>query len=49
MERDSVNSVIIDNEPQDKHERFVIASNVRLNSSGNTMVLRYTKCSVLLE
>ena len=40
VERDSVNSVTIDNEPQDKHERIMIASHVGLNPSGNTMVLR---------
>jgi len=48
VERDSVNSVTIDNEPQDKHERLMIASHVGLNPSGNTMVLRYTACSVIL-
>ena len=40
VERDSVNSVTIDNEPQDKHERIMIAAHVGLNPSGNTMVLR---------
>ena len=40
VERDSVNSVTIDNEPQDKHERIMIAGHVGLNPSGNTMVLR---------
>ena len=40
VERDSVNSITIDNEPQDKHERIMIAAHVGLNPNGNTMVLR---------
>ena len=44
-----MNSVTIDNEPQDKHERIMIAAHVGLNPSGNTMVLRYEDNDVLLK
>ena len=49
VERDSVNSVTIDNEPQDKHERIMIAAHVGLNPSGNSMILRYRANNVLIE
>ena len=47
VERDSLNSVIIDNEPQDKHERIMVSCYVELNPTGNTIVLRYTKLHII--
>ena len=40
--RDSVNSIVVDSEPQDKHERLMVASQVSVNSSGSMVLARYT-------
>ena len=42
IERDSVNSVVVDNEPQDKHERMMVAARVALNPSGSACVAKET-------
>ncbi|XP_074645257.1 ATP-dependent RNA helicase TDRD9-like [Tubulanus polymorphus] len=42
LEQDSVNSVCIDDEPQDPHERLMVAAHVGLNPSGNTLICRNT-------
>ncbi|XP_076314429.1 ATP-dependent RNA helicase TDRD9-like [Tachypleus tridentatus] len=42
MDRDSVNSVALDPEPQDQHERMLVASHVGLNSTGSAIVVRNT-------
>ena len=40
IERDSVNSVALNDEPQDKHERFLVASNIGINTTGTVMIAR---------
>lgn len=42
IEKDSVNSIVVDNEPQDKHERMMVAANVAVTSSGNIVLARNT-------
>ena len=42
VERDSVNSIVVENEPQDKHERLMIAAHVALNPAGNVCLARHT-------
>ena len=42
IERDSVNSVALNDEPQDKHERFLVASNIGINTTGTVMIARDT-------
>ena len=42
VERDSVNSVVIDPEPQIKHEKMMVAANVALNPSGSATLARET-------
>ena len=42
IERMSVNSIVIDNEPQDHNERLMVAAHVQLNPSGNTCIARDT-------
>lgn len=42
IEPDSVNSVAIDNDHRDEHARLLVASNVTLNASGNSLVARST-------
>ena len=42
VEKISVNSVVIDNEPQDHHERLMISAHVQLNPSGNACITRDT-------
>ncbi len=42
VQNDSINSVVINNEPQDKHARMMVAGQVILNPSGNTCLARDT-------
>ena len=42
IESDSVNSIVVDSEPQDKHERLMVACSIGLNSSGNALLARNT-------
>ena len=42
IERDSVNSICLHNEPQDKHERLMISSFVGLNPSASSVIARET-------
>ena len=40
--RDSVNAIVVDSEPQDKHERMMVASQVAITSTGSTVLARYS-------
>ena len=42
IERMSVNSIVVNNEPQDTHERMMVAAHVALNPAGNTCLARTT-------
>ena len=42
VESDSVNSIVLNDEPQDKHQRLMVAACVALNSTGNTVLARNT-------
>lgn len=42
IERDSVNSTVVDPEPQTKHEKIMVAANVALNPSGTATLARET-------
>ena len=42
IEKMSVNSIVVDNEPQDHHERLMIAAHIQLNPSGNACIARDT-------
>uniref|UniRef100_A0A8C4QL78 RNA helicase n=1 Tax=Eptatretus burgeri TaxID=7764 RepID=A0A8C4QL78_EPTBU len=42
VDRDSVNTVAVNIEPQDTHERILLAASVSVNSSGSTILLRNT-------
>ena len=42
IEKDSVNSIVFNDEPQDKHHRMLVAANVALSSSGTTVLTRNT-------
>ena len=42
IESDSVNSIVVDNEPNDSHERLMVAAQVNLSSSGNVLLARNT-------
>ncbi|KAI4885618.1 hypothetical protein NFI96_019060 [Prochilodus magdalenae] len=42
VERDSINSVLVNDHPQDKHERMLVAGSVSLNSSGSRILLKET-------
>ena len=42
VERDSVNSIVVDSEPQDKMLRMMVASHVALNPVGSTILARDT-------
>ena len=42
VERSSVNVVVVDSEPQDKHERMMVAVHVAVNLSGSMVLSRYT-------
>lgn len=47
VEQDSVNSVVLCEEPQDKHPRMLVAAAINMNSAGNAMIARYwRKCIV---
>eukprot|EP00795_Rhopilema_esculentum_P002873 gene2873-1110_t len=42
IEKDSVNSVFICEEPQDKHPRFMVSAVIGVNATGNTLIARET-------
>lgn len=42
IERESVNSVLIDTDPQDVHERLVVAADITETQSGETILARGT-------
>jgi len=42
VEQDSVNSVFICEEPQDKHPRLMVSANVGVNAAGNTIIAKDT-------
>ena len=42
IEKDSVNSIVFNPEPQDKHHRMMTAAHVALNSAGNSVLARNT-------
>ncbi|KAL6488110.1 hypothetical protein MHYP_G00047360 [Metynnis hypsauchen] len=42
VERDSINSVLVNDHPQDKHERMLVAGSVSLNASGSCILLKET-------
>ncbi|XP_014672536.1 PREDICTED: putative ATP-dependent RNA helicase TDRD9, partial [Priapulus caudatus] len=42
VERDSVNSVLLDSEPNDSHARLIVAAGVGLSPSGTTITARNT-------
>ncbi|XP_065661782.1 ATP-dependent RNA helicase TDRD9 isoform X2 [Hydra vulgaris] len=42
VEQDSVNSVVICEDPHDKHQKLLIAATVNVNSAGNSIIARET-------
>ena len=42
VERDSVNSIVVDPEPHNVHEKMMVAANVALNPSGSATLARAT-------
>lgn len=42
IERESVNSVLLDTDPQDAHERLIVAAGITENQVGDTIVARST-------
>ena len=42
VERDSINSVALDDKPEDPHQRLLVAAVVTLNPSGSTLLARET-------
>lgn len=42
VQRDSVNSVVVNNEPEDKNQRMMVAAHVVLNPTGSACVTRDT-------
>uniref|UniRef100_A0A8B9JYT9 ATP-dependent RNA helicase TDRD9 n=1 Tax=Astyanax mexicanus TaxID=7994 RepID=A0A8B9JYT9_ASTMX len=42
IERDSINSVLVNDHPQDSHERMLVAAFVSLSSSGSRILLKET-------
>ena len=42
VERDSVNSIVVDPEPHNAHEKMMVAANVALNPSGSATLARAT-------
>ncbi|XP_064403082.1 ATP-dependent RNA helicase TDRD9-like [Halichondria panicea] len=42
IERDSVNCIVVNSEPQDRRDRLMVAGYVALNPSGNTCIARHT-------
>jgi len=41
IEIDSVNSVALNDQPQDPHPRLLVAANIGINTTGNSIVARY--------
>lgn len=48
IEQDSINSVAIDDEPQDPHSRMMVAGYVGLNPSGTILMARETTIMPLI-
>ncbi len=42
IQQDSVNTVVLNTEPQEKHERMMVAAHVALSASGSNYVARDT-------
>ncbi|CAH3166074.1 unnamed protein product [Porites lobata] len=42
IEQNSVNSVVLNDQPQDPHQRFLVAANLSINATGTTVVARDT-------
>ena len=42
IESDSVNSIVIDSEPHDMHDKLMVASYISVGSSGNVLLARNT-------
>ncbi|KAL9952201.1 hypothetical protein ACROYT_G039416 [Oculina patagonica] len=42
VEQNSVNSVILNDQPHDPHQRFLVAANISINATGSTVVARDT-------
>ncbi len=42
IEADSVNSIAIDSEPQDQHDKLMVASYISVGSTGNVLLARNT-------
>uniref|UniRef100_A0A4W4EBT1 ATP-dependent RNA helicase TDRD9 n=1 Tax=Electrophorus electricus TaxID=8005 RepID=A0A4W4EBT1_ELEEL len=42
IDRDSINSVLVNDNPQDSHERLLVAGSVSLNASGTCIMLKET-------
>lgn len=40
VEQSSVNSVILNDQPQDPHQRFLVAANIGINATGSAMIAR---------
>ena len=40
IEQGSVNSVTLNDQPQDPHARFLVAANIGINATGSTVVAR---------
>ena len=40
IEQNSVNSVVLNDQPQDSHQRFLVAANLSINATGTTVVAR---------
>uniref|UniRef100_A0AAR2K2E3 ATP-dependent RNA helicase TDRD9 n=1 Tax=Pygocentrus nattereri TaxID=42514 RepID=A0AAR2K2E3_PYGNA len=49
IERDSINSVLVNDHPQDKHERMLVAGSVSLNASGSCILLKETTLMPLIH
>lgn len=42
IEQNSVNSIILKDQPQDPHQRFLVAAKIGINATGSTVVARDT-------
>ncbi|XP_054828112.1 ATP-dependent RNA helicase TDRD9 [Eublepharis macularius] len=42
VEKESVNSVVVDDAPEDSFQQILVAASIRINSTGSTMLLRET-------
>lgn len=40
VERESVNAIVVNSEPQDEHERMMFAANIQLSATTNTILVR---------